>query len=670
MPPKTKVIKNKKTIDTLINDLNTDPTLFITDNNADNIIKTIEYAAKKYYNDQSVISDETYDFLIDFIKELDPNHPVLKKVGAKIVSKNKIRLPFYMGSMDKVKPTDSSTLEKWLQTYKGPYVYSDKLDGVSALYMNNKLYTRGDGIEGTDITPYIRYIPTLNNLNKNMKDVAVRGELIISKNNFKKYEEKMANARNMVSGIFNAKKIDQNVVKDVEFIAYELVNPWNTNQLEQWKIIKDYGFKVVNYGSNVQVNFENLSNILIDRKNLSEYEIDGIIVSNQFLDRVRTVNTNPVYAFAFKDMIVSEKKNVRVLNVEWSISKDGYIKPKLNLEPTKLSGVTISNVTAFNAKYIKDNILGPGAIIELVRSGDVIPHIVKVIKPATSNEPQMPIINYEWTDTKVDIVAVAETDEQKIKELTFFFKKLDIKNVDESTVRKMILSKMDTIPKIMNIKKIDLEKLEGFKERMVNKIYENIMERFKTINILDLMVASNVFGHGMGERKLKKIMDVYPDVIQLYTDYKEKDIISMIKEIDGFDIKTAEYFSDGLIKFIRLFNSLTEDMRKKLRISILDFIDKKEEKEGLKELKEQKETTDNKFLNKKFVFSDFRNKDWEKLIEANGGLVSSAISSKTSILVTTESAIQEGTNSKVVKAKELKIPILTKEQFQKQFIDE
>lgn len=666
MPPKVKVVKKKKTIDILITELNTDPTLFVTENDADTIIKIIEYTAKKYYNEQSVISDKTYDFLIDFVKELDPEHPVLKKVGAKIVSKNKVKLPYYMGSMDKVKPSDIPILKKWLQSYKGPYVYSDKLDGVSALYMNNKLYTRGDGTEGTDITPYIKYIPTLNNLNikEKDKDVAVRGELIMSKDNFKKYEEKMANARNMIAGIFNAKKLNPNVLKDVEFIAYELINPWNTNQLEQWRIIKDYGFKIVNYGSNVQVNFENLSNVLIDRKNLSEYEIDGIIISNQFLDRTRTVNANPVYAFAFKDMLVSEKKNVKVLNVEWSISKDGYIKPKLNLEPTKLSGVTISNVTAFNAKYIKDNILGPGAVIELVRSGDVIPHIVKVIKPATNNEPQMPTINYEWTDTRVDIVVVAETDEQKIKELTFFFKKLDIKNVDESTVKKMIVSKIDTIPKILSIKKTDLEKLEGFKERMVNKIYENITERFKTINILDLMVASNVFGHGIGEKKLKKIIDVYPDVIQLYTDYKEKDIIKMITNIEGFDVKTAEYFSDGLIKFIRLFNSLTEDMRKKLRISILEFVDKKEEKE---EKKEQKD--DNKFLNKKFVFSDFRNKDWEKLIEANGGSVSSAISSKTTILVTTASAIQEGTNSKVVKAKELNIPILTKEDFQEQFID-
>lgn len=668
MPPKVKVVKKKKTIDILISELNIDPTLFITDNDANTIIKTIEYAAKKYYNEQQpVITDEIYDFLIDFIKELDPDHPVLKKIGAVVVSKNKVKLPFYMGSMDKVKPTNLSTLEKWLHTYKGPYVYSDKLDGVSALFMNNKLYTRGDGIEGTDITSYIKYIPSLNNINKDMlvKDVAIRGELIMSKNKFKKYEDTMANARNMVSGIFNAKKINPNIVKDVEFIAYELVNPWNTDQLEQWKIIKNYGFNIVNYGSNIQVNFENLSNILIDRKNLSEYEIDGIIISNQFLDRVRTVNTNPVYAFAFKDIIVSQKKNVKVLNVEWSVSKDGYIKPKLNLEPTKLSGVTISNVTAFNAKYIKDNILGPGAVIELVRSGDVIPHIVKVIKPSTSNEAQMPTVNYEWTDTGVDIIAVSKTDDQKIKELTFFFKKLDIKNVDESTVKKMISSKIDTIPKIMNIKKTDLEKLEGFKEKMVNKIYDNIFERLKTLNILDLMIASNVFGHGIGEKKLKKIIDVYPDIIQLYTDNKENDIISMITEIDGFDIKTAEYFSDGLIKFIKLFNSLTEDMRKKLRISILDFIEKKEEHTDDNENKEQ-----NKFNNKKFVFSDFRNKDWEKIIESNGGSVGSSISSKTTMLVTTAKAIQEGSNSKVIKANELNIPILTKEDFQKQFIDQ
>jgi NAD-dependent DNA ligase len=152
----------------LINQLNEDPALFVLNTDADTLVSVISYAADKYYNDIAVISDETYDFLIDTIKEIDPNHPVLKQVGAKVMSKNKVKLPYYMGSMDKVKPSDQAVLNKWLSKYKGPYVYSDKLDGVSGLLvMENskfKLFTRGDGYEGTDITNLIPYMPTISKL--------------------------------------------------------------------------------------------------------------------------------------------------------------------------------------------------------------------------------------------------------------------------------------------------------------------------------------------------------------------------------------------------------------------------------------------------------------------------------------------------------------------------
>jgi NAD-dependent DNA ligase len=177
--------------------------------------------------------------------------------------------------------------------------------------------------------------------------------------------------------------------------------------------------------------------------------------------------------------------------------------------------------------------------------------------------------------------------------------------------------------------------------------------------MLDLMHASNTFGHGIGERKLKKIMSVYPDIIKLYQDYDQDDIINKIKEIEGFDIKTAEYFTTGLDNFIDLFNNLTPDMRKKLRLSIIKFQEEQEEHDN----------AENKFIDKTIVFSGFRNKEWEKIIESHGGKIGSTISSKTSLLVTTLKDIEEGSNSKIIKANELKIPILTKEQFESQYMN-
>lgn len=658
--------KSQKNIfnDEIIEDLINDPSGFILSNSADTIIKMITYAADKYYNNQSIIPDDTYDFLIDTIKDIDPDNQILKRVGFKVSEKNKIKLPYYMGSMDKIKPTDPTILNKWLKDYSGPYVYSDKLDGVSGLLVCKdgklSLFTRGDGIEGTDITHLIKYISTIKKISI-PSGIAIRGELIMTKSKFKNYEEKMANARNMVSGVVNSKTINISTVKDIDFVAYEVINPWHRSQNDQWKLISDLGLKVVNNGSVDNIDFDNLSKLLLERKNISEYEIDGIIISVNNLPPKRTSGSNPEYAFAFKDANLSASANVEVKHVEWVISKDNYIKPTLSLVPTKLTGVTISSVTAFNAKFIKDNILGPGAVIELIRSGDVIPYIQKVIKPATSGKAEMPYdIEYIWNDTGVDIIATEETSEQKIKELTFFFKKLNIKNVDESTVKKMIEVKIDTIPKIISITQDNLSKIKSFKEKMIEKIYNNISERIKNLTLLDLMIASNVFGHGMGERKLNKIMETYPDIIDLYINNSKKEITDMIIQIEGFDVKTAEYFADGLDKFIELFNTLTPDMRKQLRISILKYIDKQNQ------TKEQ--ASGSKFNGKRFVFSGFRNKDWENLITSNGGSIGNSISSNTSILVTTTTDLNEGTNSKIIKAKELKIPIMTRENFEKDYI--
>jgi len=657
---KTTTGKSKKlkvlNYDLLIQELINDPTMFILNNDANTILNIIKYTSDKYYNDQPIISDEIFDFLIDTIKEIDPENAILKKIGSKVISKNKVKLPYNMGSMDKLKQTDEKQLLKWITKYKKPYIYSDKLDGVSALllYQDNdfKLYTRGDGEEGSDISYLIKYIPTFKNINKKklVDGLAVRGELIMSINNFTKYQDKMANARNMVSGLVNSKTIDKEIIKDVEFIAYELINPWITNNEEQFKKLSKIGLKVVNYhilDDDLNVNL--LSDILLERKNSSEYEIDGIIISvNHLSDRVSS--GNPEYAFAYKDSSLLSSAHVEVLNVQWNISKDGYIKPILNLVPTKLSGVTISNVTALHAKYVLENKLGPGAIIELIRSGDVIPKIQKVIKQA--DEAQMPPYNYVWTDTNVDIMTVDETTDQKIKELTFFFKKLDIANINESTVKKMIDIGLDNIPAIINITKSDLEQIQGFKEKMVDKIYQNITERLSTLSLLDIMIASNTFGHGIGERKLKKITEVYPNIIKLYTDNDTEDIINMIKEIEGFDTITAEHFTTGLDRFIDLYNKLNSNMRKQLMKSI-----------------KIKKVIGNKFADKSILFSGFRNKEWEKIITDNGGKISSAISSKTSLLVTTKEDLIENKNSKIIKANQLNIPIITKEQFENEYIN-
>ena len=132
---------------------------------------------------------------------------------------------------------------------------------------------------------------------------------------------------------------------------------------------------------------------------------------------------NPDYAFAFKKNI--DPKHTTVKQVIWTISKHGYLKPRVELEPVQIGGTTIQYATAFNAKYVKDNNIGPGTVVAIVRSGDVIPYIVNIVK---STEAEMPKgIDYEWNDTNVDIIVEGDTQEQKIKQITHFFQKLGTK---------------------------------------------------------------------------------------------------------------------------------------------------------------------------------------------------------------------------------------------------
>jgi len=630
-----------------------DPYDFLENANIKTLVSIAKIANEAYRNkEKTLMTDDEYDLIIDRIKFINPNHSFFKKVGAKVnkkIDKVKVTLPFFMGSMDKIRPENNDKLEKFKKDFGGPYIVSDKLDGVSALLIINenekKLYTRGNGFIGTDITNLLELINI--DISNIKTSVIIRGELIISKTNFKKYEKTMANARNMVSGIVNSKTVDVNAAKDIDFVAYEIVEPWMTFY-EQFKHLEKYKIKTVYHVKVKNIDMIFLENILKERKESSEYECDGIIFVHNS-PNIRSHGVNPEYALAFKNLAESETAIVKVIKVEWHISKHGYIKPRLLLEPTKLSGVIIKHVTAFNAKFIKDNIIGPGSEIKLVRSGDVIPHILEVTKK--SKIAQMPDYNYSWNESGVDIIATNKSDEQLIKELTNFCQKLDIKNISEGIITKFVEAGIDSIDKILNVKKEDLQNVENFKDKMVQKIFLHISERIKTITLLDLMVASNKFGHGLGERKIKKILDIHPDIIYLYIEMPAKKLIDLIIDIEGFDMITAKKFVSNMPQFLELLNQIPENIQEQILLEL---------------------PTDNIVSNKmdgfKIVFSGFRNKDWEKHIIENGGSIITAVSKNTTLLVSTQSDIEENTNSKIKTAIKLNIPVLNKEDFYDKYI--
>lgn len=618
----------------------------------------ILYAADKFFNtEKPIVSDAVYDLMIEFLQKKNKKSKILKKVGASIKNtKDRKKLDYWLGSMDKIKPGNKK-INTWKEKYKGPYYLSDKLDGISALltYKNKKikLNTRGTATHGLDISGLIKYLNLpdykkiynylkKNNIDGKVNDIALRGELLINKKIFNKnWAKEKKNTRNTVSGVVNSKVFDPLLSKDVELVIYEVVDPFNKFS-NMMKIAKELGFKVVNYKKVNTFTQESLSAYLRERKKKSVYDIDGIIVTNNELHK-RNIKDNPKYAFAFKDVLEDQMKETEVLSVDWKVSKDGKIIPTLNLKPIEIGGVTIKRVTAHNAKFLFDKVIGKGAKILLLRSGDVIPYIKKVLKPATSGKPDMPDYEWKWNKTKVDIVLKNKNNEMELRNLQYFFSTIGTKGLGPKVVKKFYNYNFKTVEAILNIRIVDIMEIDGFKEKSATNIVNSIKKSIQDIKLEKLMSASNKLGPGMGVRRIKLILDKYPNLLTDYKKWPKEEFIEKIKEIEGFDTITSTQFVENFKSFINFYKKVN----KKVKI-------KKAEKKNSSKLE-----------NIKFVFTGFRNKDLQNIIESNGGKLSSSISGSITYLVVKDDESKNNGSSKLEKAKKLKIKIITLDELKK-----
>lgn len=646
----------------------------------ESIKKVIDYLSEQYYNKNiSLVSDQLFDTIKEYYeKETGTKY---NKVGAPIDSKsdNKVKLPYWMGSLDKIKPS-TNAFDKWIGEFTGPYVLSYKLDGISALLYKNKgklyLFTRGDGEEAQDISHCIDLIGI--NTSKLVEGDAIRGELIMSKDNFKKVSDKMSNARNAVSGIILTKKPNPKLLKLVDFVGYWVLSP-NLKASEQLKYIEKKEFipRTVQYWLKSKITINELSNLLIEGRKSHKYVIDGIVVIDDSKFYPLEFGTNPSYGFAFKQLLTDQIAESTVIDVLWEISKDKYIKPKIKINTVELGGVEITFATANNAKFIKEHKIGPGSIVQIVRSGDVIPKIEKVIKPSDLNKPKMPDIKYEWNKTGVDIIAT-ELDEETmnkiiVKKLTYFFTTLDIKWMGEGTIEKFVANGYNDLWKILEADKEDLQKIEGLGKTIVDKLYLSINDGLENRKLQDIMAASQIFGRGIGEKKFKLIIDDYPNILDIYKEKGFNYTMELINNIKGFDIITTtkivsglENFISYLDKFLKLKPNLLGEKNIKLaKVNKSNKANEANEANKVVETTQSKSESKlnfNKFKNKTIVFTGFRDKQIENELEKNGSKITNSISKNTDILIASDPT--ESSN-KIIKANELKIEILSKDEFYK-----
>jgi len=592
-----------------------------------------------HFNKTPLMTDNEYDILKEYIENKFPKSAILQEVGAPIIEKNKVKLPYEMASMDKIKP-DTGALASWKQKFTGPYIISCKLDGVSGLYSTEggvaKLYTRGNGKVGQDVShliPYLKF-PKFNG------DIVVRGEFIIPKNVFhEKYASKFANPRNLVAGIVNRQTLDEKL-NDLHFVAYEVIVPELKPSL-QLQLLIDNGFETVLNRSVMSGNLTNelLSEVLVKWRSEYLYEIDGVIVTD---DKVYSRKSgNPEHAIAFKMVLSEQIAEVKVVDVLWTPSKDGYLKPRVQIEPVHLGGVKIEYATGFNAAFIEQNKIGIGALIQIIRSGDVIPHIRSVTTPAEN--AKMPDVIYKWNDTHVDIMLEDASTDSTVREknVTGFFKGIGVDGLSSGNIARIINAGFETVPKVIHMTKADFLKVDGFKEKLATKIYDGIRDKLASASLITLMSASNIFGRGFSEKRIELVLEVHPDILTSGESSAEK--IKKISAIKGMASKTSEAFVEKIPDFVAFIEEcgLGSKLNGAPPVAVV-------------------ENTSHQLYKKSVVMTGIRDAKIAEALKTVGANLGSSVSKNTVVVIAKSSDEDTG---KALEARKLGIPIMTPSEF-------
>ena len=639
------LLKEEDAIITAINNYKRNGISVLDHLHEETLLSMLEKANDVYRNlgpdDVLLMNDNQYDILEDYMKKKYPKNSGLGKIGAP-VERNKVTLPYHMASMDKIKP-DTGALTAWKSKYKGAYVMSCKLDGVSGLYSTEngelKLYTRGDGTVGQDISHFLPYLKL-----PKVENAVVRGEFIMTKATFNaKYKDHFANPRNLIAGTINRLTVND-VIYDINFVAYEVLVPSLTPS-EQMAFLQNNAFNTVRNGVREDITNELLSGLLVQWRTDYEYEIDGVIVTN---DKIYPRKLgNPDHSFAFKMVLSDQMAETKVVDVHWTASKDGYLKPRVQIEPVHLSGVKIEYATGFNGAFIKNNRIGVGALINIIRSGDVIPYIKDVITPA--DEGKMPSVPYIWNESQVDVMLEDKDNDTGVmeKNITGFFRGIEVDGLSEGNVKRIMEAGFDTVAKIMRMSKDDFLTIEGFKDKMATKIHDGIASSVEKATIPTIMAASNMFGRGFSTKKIGLILDEYPNVLvsaESIADKKRK-----LAEVKGMASKTADNFVDNIPKFISFLQET--GLEGKLELPKINPVAPVQ--------------TTHELYKKVIVMSGTRDKELEARLAEIGASVGSAVSSNTYVVVTPD---VNSTSSKLVQARKLSIPIMTPSEFRQRYL--
>lgn len=603
------------------------------------LTKILNEANYNYYVlDNPTITDQEYDKYLRELINIETNHKELasptsptNRVGGEVIDKfNKIVHAKPMMSLSNVFNEDEirdfdSKIKK--EGFNPKYVCEYKMDGlsVSLIYEKGKLIrgvTRGDGITGEDITHNVKTIKSIPLELKKPLDIEVRGEIFMNKKTLEKLNKKrleegqplLQNVRNAAAGSIRQLDSKEAAKRELDNFIYYLPEPEKfgiKTHFEALKFMEELGFKVNSNNKlvdNVDEIFEYIKDATVKRKSLP-YEIDGVVIKvNDFDMQEKLGNTAkyPKWATAYK--FPAEEVLTKLKDIIFTVGRTGRITPNAVLEPVIVMGSTISRATLHNEDYVLNKRLMLGDIVSIKKAGDVIPEVVEAkFERRTGKEKPFIMIKecpmchkpIEKKVGQVDYYCVNPMCPKRNIESIIHFVSRDAMNIeglgDEIVEELYNLGFVKSIEDLYSLKdkKEKIMKFDGYGEKSVNKIIENI-EKSKENSLERLL-----FGLGIkeiGTKTAKILASNFNDIDFLMQATKEE--LESIKDIGSITANSVVNYFQNNKELIEKLKEIGINMKYKGKVAgVNELVSGKKfvitgtiSKMGRKEIKEKLES--------------------------------------------------------------------------------
>lgn len=649
----------------------------------DELVPLLKYYTQMYFDDKQVVSDYEYDMLMRELKQIEAEFPELikedsptQKVGSSIkkgFEKVTHEVPLQslqdVFTFEEVRDFDERVKRVAEENnIELKYVVETKIDGLSAaLEYKNGIFvkgaTRGNGSVGEDVTENLKTIKTIPKKLKEPIDIIVRGEVFIGKEEFEKLnsdrllseEEQFANARNAAAG--SLRQLDSKITSKRPLDMY-MFNVQKSDTIEfkshyeSLKYLEDLGFNVNPVKilcNDIDEAIKAIEKIGEDREKIS-FGIDGAVVKVDDLrlrEKLGTTFKTPKWAVAYK--YPPEKKETILKDIICQVGRTGAITPMAILEPVVVAGSKISKTTLHNEDYIKEKDIKIGDTVIIQKAGDVIPEVIGVNKKKRTGKEkdfQMPTtcpvcgaqaIREEgeaaWYCNGIECAA------KLYRGIIHFASReaMDINGLGEAIIEELI--NRGLVSNITDIYKLTFEDIASLKKNG-KKFAQNLMDAIEESKNRDLYRLVNALGiRHVGVKLAKSICKTYDTMDKLMTATFEE--LYMKEEI-------GKIIAESIYSFFR-------------EEQTIDLIDKLKEY-GVNMVSQKEEDTDERFAGQTFVLTgtleNYSREEAQEIIEKFGGKTSSSVSKKTTYVLAGEAA-----GSKLTKAQELGVKIITEKEF-------